>query len=247
MNAEDLIAGMALPPHARVDQRVPKKHLLDHAAVNGSDKKAITEGIEEVLWVAALKPHTVGVPVYEDDERKYLEIAVLTLALRAGAKAARLRELVHRAIPYPLVLLTTAADDLVVSMCEIRHAQNEAGKTVLDGPVQFAAVPDGAVGKSFQESISVSGLPNGNLRLLYLGWVERLTALEAGLLLGRWPSQSEPSSRRESVQSIRRLDAEMVELRRLAEAETQLARRVELNLELKRLSAERNRLTALLG
>src|SRR5437870_4021719 len=106
---QSFLDALELPAQALVNQRVPKKHLLDNAAVTASDKKAITEGIDELVWVAAMKPATIGVPAYEDPERQYLEIAVLTLALREGAKAGRLRELVHRAIPYPVVLLTADA------------------------------------------------------------------------------------------------------------------------------------------
>jgi hypothetical protein len=35
----------------------------------------------------------------------YLEIAVLTVALRPAAKPTRLIELIHRAIPYPVLLV----------------------------------------------------------------------------------------------------------------------------------------------
>jgi len=247
MTTNEIISALALPPQARIDQRVPKKHLIDHGAVTATDKKSISEGVEELLWVAALKPSTVGVPAYEDAERQYLEIAVLTLALRDGAKAGRLRELVHRAIPYPVVLIATDADGLVLSLCELRHAQNEAGKMVLDGEVQAARVPDNAIGEAFRESLAISRLPNADLRQLYRGWMDRLTTLEAGSILGQWPGEREPGERRNAVQVIRRIDAELADLRRLAKDETQLARRVELNLDIKRRSAERTRLLALLG
>lgn len=46
----------------------------------------INEGIEELFWLAAVKPTTIGVPEYRDDAGEYLEIAVLRLSLRTGAK-----------------------------------------------------------------------------------------------------------------------------------------------------------------
>jgi len=42
----------------------------------------IQDGIEEIIWVAALKPTNIGVPAFEDVVRQYLEIAVLTVELR---------------------------------------------------------------------------------------------------------------------------------------------------------------------
>ena len=94
MNTEsaiaELIAALELPASARVDQRVPKKLLTENGAPTAADKRAINDGIEELLWLAALKPNTIGVPDYRDEAREYLEIAVLQLHLRPGSKAARL-------------------------------------------------------------------------------------------------------------------------------------------------------------
>src|SRR5690349_9163760 len=101
-----VIAALGLPQQARVEQRVPKKLLVENGAPTAADKRQIETGIEELFWWAALKPTTIGVPEYRDEVREYLEIAVLSLALRPEAKATRLSELVHRAIPYPVLLIT---------------------------------------------------------------------------------------------------------------------------------------------
>jgi hypothetical protein len=106
MNGDTLIEALDLPAGSRVNQRVPKKLLLENGAPTAADKRLINDGIEELLWLAALKPTTIGVPAYRDETREYLEIAVLRLTLRAAAKATRLVELVHRAVPYPLLLVT---------------------------------------------------------------------------------------------------------------------------------------------
>jgi len=90
-----------LPEGPRSDQRVPNKLLLESGVPTAADKRAISEGIEALLWIAALKPTTIAVPASLDEAREYLEITVLHLMLRAGAKAPRLTELIHRAIPYP--------------------------------------------------------------------------------------------------------------------------------------------------
>jgi hypothetical protein len=111
-----LIGALALPASCRVDQRVPKKMLVENGAPTSADKRLINDSIEEIQWLAALKPNTVGVIEYRDDEREYLEVAVLCVTARHaplgdGASATkkpvnitRLAELVHRAVPYPVLL-----------------------------------------------------------------------------------------------------------------------------------------------
>ena len=92
MTVQNLIAALDLPGSCRVDQRVPKKLLIENGAPTASDKRQINDGIEEIQWLAALKPNTIGVPEYRDDVREYLEIAVLSVTLRGNAKAGRLAE-----------------------------------------------------------------------------------------------------------------------------------------------------------
>ena len=97
---DSLVAALGLPASCRVDQRVPKKMLIDHGAPTAADKRLLNDCIESVQWLAVLKPHTVGVPIWRDDEREYLEIAVLVVTLRhestlptSPASVARLTEL----------------------------------------------------------------------------------------------------------------------------------------------------------
>src|ERR1035438_4021803 len=105
MSFAPVINALAIPNEALVDQRVPKKLLLDQGAPTAADKRQIQDGIEEMVWVAALKPTNIAVPAFRDEVREYLEIAVLAITLRPAAKPTRLIELIHRAIPYPLILV----------------------------------------------------------------------------------------------------------------------------------------------
>ena len=106
MKAFDPIAALSLPDSVLVNRRVPKTLLIENGAPTAADKRRIREGIEEIRWLAVLKPTTIGVAEYRDEVREYIEIAVLQLVLRPGAQAERLTELVHRAVPYPVLLIT---------------------------------------------------------------------------------------------------------------------------------------------
>lgn len=129
MSFGSIIDALALPPEARVDRRVPKKLLLEQGAA--ADRRQIQDGIEELLWVAALKPTNIGVPAFRDEVREYLEIAVLTATLRAAARPARFTELIHRAIPYPVVLVTLHGGAVSLSLAHKRWSQGETGKVVI--------------------------------------------------------------------------------------------------------------------
>lgn len=245
MTAADLIAALELPPAARVDRRVPKTLLVEHGAPTAADRQRINAGIEEVQWVATLKPTTIGVPALRDDVREYLEIALLSVTLRAEAKAQRLAELIHRAVPYPVFLAAAEGTRLTLSLAHKRRSQGEAGATVLDGePVAATltdAQPDG-LPVSFLQALSLARQPQTDLYQLYQGWMDTLQALLAARVTGRFAVATSPdaaASRREALRECARLDAEIARLRSAAAKEKQVPRQVALNLELKRMAAAR--------
>ena len=247
MTAQDLIAALDLPGSCRVDQRVPKKLLIENGAPTASDKRQINDSIEEIQWLAALKPNTIGVPEYRDDVREYLEIAVLSVTLRGNAKAGRLAELVHRAVPYPMVLLLNSEQTLMLSLAHKRWSQNEAGKVVLDGGMVGVALPGAASSSSsaveiaFMQTLALMRQPQATLNALYQGWMDSLEALLAARLTGSFKDADSPeqaAARRQGLQDCQRLELEAVSLRAKAAKEKQLARQVELNLALKRVQAQ---------
>lgn len=240
MNGDTLIDALDLPAGCRVDQRVPKKLLLENGAPTTADKRIISDGIEELLWVAALKPTTIGVPEYRDDVREYLEIAVLRLILRDAVKATRLVELVHRAVPYPLLLVTERAELPGLSAVHKRWSQGETGKTVLEGDIVAAAwsEDDRERWPAFRDALALGKQPRKTLYALYQGWIDTLVALQAARVTGAFAlaaNAERAAVRRAALQECVRLDAEIARLRATAAKEKQLARRVELNLELKRV------------
>lgn len=244
MTVDQLLGALDLPDSSRVDRRVSKKLLVENGAAVAADKHLINDGIEELLWIAALKPTTVAIPEYRDGVREYLEIAVLSLVLDPGGKAPRLLELVHRAIPYPVVLLSVQSKTPGISLAHKRWSQGEAAKTVIDGDVTKVEWADGRDDKHAHEFIKALALthqPKGSLWALYQGWVDSLVALEAARRTGTFREIASPEAadaRRQALQECSRLEAEVVRLRVAAGQEKQMPRRVELNLRLKRVEAQ---------
>lgn len=243
MNLEDWLAALALPPATRVGQRVPKKMLLEHGAPTAADKRVITDGIEELQWFAALKPTTIGIPEYRDDTREYLEIAVLGLSLRPKAKVNRLLELVHRAVPYPVVLLVTQESEQTLSLCHKRYALNETNKTVLDGePIEVSQSSEsGRASFDFLQALAWDRQPRTDLWALYQGWADTLLAQKAAALTGTFrpaPSPEGAAVLRGNLYRYQRLADEIARLRKAATRESQVARQVDINLQIQRALAE---------
>lgn len=241
MSAASVIAALGIPADARVDQRVAKKLLVENGAPTAADKRQINDGIEDLVWVAALKPVNIGVPAYKDDSREYLEIAVLHVNFRAEAKASRLKELIHRAIPYPVFLIQSQVADSQLSLAHLRWSQGQAGQTVLDGSVISASLSEGsAATDAFLASLNLTAQPRQNLHALYQGWIETFEAHAAAQHTGSFVLATDATAaerRRAALAEHERLTREMAGLRARAAKEKQLNRRVEINLQLQQLES----------
>ncbi len=264
LTADDVVKALALPERARVDQRVPKKMLAEHGAPTTTDRRLLTDGIEELQWIAALKPGTVAIPEHRAEGREYLEVAVLSVQVRAthgkASQWLRLAELVHRAVPYPVLLIHTLVpgaaatpDDrppsppaqLALSLAHKRAAQNEVGKVVLDGELVLFELlgpnPGAAsVVGPLLEAMALDRQPHHDLMALYQGWMDCLTAAEAARLTGKFRLPNGPTAaaaQRDALRACQRLEQEAARLRSQAAKERQIAKQVDLNLELQRLDA----------
>jgi len=234
-----VVDALGLPANARVDIRVPKKMLLEQGAPTSTDKRAIQDGIDELLWFAACKSGTVGVPTFADDVREYVEIAVIGCAFRAAAKTSRLTELIHRAVPYPVMLISADDQGIHVSVAHKRRAQNEAAKVVLDrDATTHLADPTTPTPneKAFLDSMALSKQSQRDLYALYDGWMARIEAMNAAHLVGSFSvttDENQIARRRAAIEDYERLTKENSLLRSQAARAKQISQRVDLNQKIK--------------
>ena len=246
MTPFDPFTALALPPDARIARRVPKTLLAEHGAFAAGDRRRIREGIEELRWLAALKPAAIGIAEYRDALREYVEIAVLQLDLRPGRRSNRLVELVHRAVPYPVLLITWLDGTPELSLAHKRRSLGEAAKTVIDGEIVIARLcRDGPAEsmEAFRDAIALARQAQGTLKDLYQSWIDAVQAFRAAMITGSFhlPVTSAAAADREAALcEYRYLDDRIATIYSAASNEKQMSRRAELNMELARLRASRD-------
>lgn len=239
MTAKDIIAALQLPEHAQINQRISKKLLIENLMPTASDRKQISDGIEDIYWIAALKPANCGIPEFRDAQREYVEVAVLQMILRPDARTDRLVELLHRAVPHPALLLSTQGSSVQLSFSHKRWAQNEAGKIVLEGTIltQSLTLPS-QLTIAFLNAMGIDHQPRSNLKAFYQGWIDTLQALQAAQHTGIFrvaQCQLDATTRHVALQVCSELETKILALRGKAQNTQQIARQVELNLQLKQL------------
>lgn len=111
---------------------------------------------------------------------------------------------------------------------------------MLDKAVTACVIGDHPAVHPFLASLSIAAQPRAHLLALYQGWKDCVEAFLAAQLTGEFtrPSSADSASaRREALLEHDRLTHRIVALRAQAARESQVNRRVKLNLEIKRLEA----------
>lgn len=246
MNAASVVDALRIPAAARVDQRIPKKLIAEHGGASAADRRRIQEGIEALLWIAALKPSAIGIPEFRDEVRDYVEVEVVHLAARSPTDAARLNECVHRSMPYPVMLVTETEGRVALSAAHKRRAQNEPGRVIIDGDMHEVWFEAGSTSAAdalarVVAAIRIDRLPAQDLQAFYGGYADALVAARIARVTQAFTlsrSAAHTDERLLALSECERLEREIQRLTSAAAKERQMARRVETNLAVQRLRAE---------
>lgn len=245
MSIAEVIDALDLPPAALVGKRVSKKVLSSHAASTGADKKRIESDIAEVQWIASLKPTTVAVPAFEDESRQYLEIAVVGVELRGTPARQRLVEIIHRAIPHPVMLIDSVGVTTNLSGAAKRWSLAAAREVVLEPPTYTTPVSllqdHDEVAAGLRKFLSLTSRPFRDMFDLYDHWLDVICMAEAARRtreLVPLEHSGQRLARRAGLADAARIDAVIASLRAEAQRASQMADRVELNLRIQNLRSE---------
>jgi len=236
-----LYSKMAIPEACHLGKRVFKKLFAENASLTAADKRAFSEDIDTVTWQYTLKPSTIPISAYEDEEREYHEVAILQVNLKTRKRTRRIAEVIHRSIPYPVFLVLNHSPAFAVSVAHKRFSKAEKDAIVAED-IQLTDWIDSATPSesqvAFLESLALSGLPHTHFLDLYSAFVHRLSALDAARLSGRfslYDSVEQQELRQRRLDSCRAIEQQIAELRSILKKETQFNNQVDLNTKIKRL------------
>lgn len=236
---EALLTALALPPAARVTQRVAKALLSERGALSTTDRRLVETGLERLTWRATLTPSSAALAAWRDDARDYSQIVVMEARTRPEAKLDRLLEVIHRAVAHPLVLIAGDDAGAALSVGLKRRHEREADRVVVErlatSPV--VSVPLLPVDEALLTSLDLAAVGAHDLWSLHTRWGERVEAHAAARITGLFRLATDPGqieARREALADHAAQAREVTRLRKAARTERQLNRRIELSREVTR-------------
>lgn len=232
---QPLLDKLNIPESCRLNKRVFKKLFEENAKLDATDKKALSEDVEEIRWIYTLKPATINIARHQDDVYDYPEIAFLHISLKSTKRLRRLAHVAQHAIPYPLILIFSHGDKVALSVADKRINQADREKWVIEQSwftdwIDLQAPEEHQ--KAYLEDCDIHNLPFKNFYDFYRGFQDRIITLNCADKTGYYQPDANPD-RREYLGEIERLEREIAELRNTLKKESQFNRRTELNMKIK--------------
>lgn len=247
---EALYEKMMIPESCRLGKRVYKKLFHENAKLSATDKKALRDDVDAILWQYTFKPTTIPIQPYEDDQREYHEVALLQLNLKQDKRVNRLCEIIHRAIPYPLILVFDISNHqspinnqkCLISLAYKRFSQAEKEAIVAEGfqatgwldlanPTENQA--------AFLKSLDISTWPHTHFFAFYRAAMDRMIALACAEHSGHYSLEISHGlsvdDRVHKLKQVEKLQQEKSEIQGKLKKEKNLGTQVQLNTRIKQI------------
>lgn len=237
-------AYLNIPEKCLIDKRVYKKLFFENAKLTVTDKKWFTKDIDTIHWAYSVKPSATLIPALKEKHYSYDEIAVIEVELKNDDHSKRLADIIHRAIPYPLLISFKGADWVRLSVADKRFnlADNQAA-TLDEYWVTDRLYADAAnkVDDAFLKQMDYDRQPRLNVKRFYKGWIEAFISYNTALITGVYSlpdSQELKQKQVEALNKYRKLEQEITDLRTKLKKREAFNEQVKLNVDIKKLEKQ---------
>lgn len=227
-----------IPNSCFVGSTIFKKLFYENANLSSSDKSLFTDVINKVKWLYCLKPETINIPAYKDEMRDYPEMEVIEVLLHKDYKLDRIAEIIMRTIPYPMLLIFRLDDKRRFYVAHQRISQSDSTKNIIEELIVTDWLENDS---SLLTQLDITQMRFTNIHTLYSDLVDAISIYNLSAIMSTDDTITGAEARELSAK-IKDIEQKIANLRTKLKKETQFNRRMELNIEIKRLEQSKNKL-----
>jgi len=143
--------------------------------------------LKAIEWRYTLKPETINISRYQDDERGYFEVAVIQVTLKEAKRYRRIAQITQRAIPYPLLIVFKHGATIALSVVAKRINRADREKILAQELqethwINLEKLLD--YEEEFLEQISITNFSYHNFYEFYNDLTDRITAMNCAVHTG---------------------------------------------------------------
>ena len=224
-----------IPDSCFIGNTIYKKLFYENADLSTSDKSLFTDTINKVTWLYCLKPETINIPAYKDELRDYPEIEVIEVLVHKDYKLKRIAEIIMRTIPYPMLLIFKLEDKRQFYVAHQRTSQSDSSKNTIE---EFIATEWLESDSALFAKFNIKQMRFTNFFALYSDIVDAISIYNLSTIISTDNNITGVEARELSAQ-IEEIEQRIINMRSKLKKETQFNRKMELNIEIKKLEQDR--------
>lgn len=229
---------LKIPDSCFIDNTIYKKLFYENADLSTSDKSLFTDTISKITWLYCLKSETINIAAYKDEVRDYPEVEVIEVLVHKDYKLKRIAEIIMRTIPYTMVLIFKLEAKRKLYVAHQRTNQNDSSKNTIE---EFIATDWLESDSALFAKLDIKQMRFANFYALYSDIVDTISIYNLSAIMPTDDNITGADARELSAQ-IENIEQEITSLRARLKKESQFNRRMELNIEIKRLEQNKNKL-----
>ena len=223
-----------IPRSCEVGNTIFKRLFYENADLTPAEKRLFADQINKITWLCCLKPETINIQPYKDDIRDYPEIEVIEIEIINDTKLRRITEIIMRTIPYPMVLIFKFVDKTQLFVAHQRTNQNDSSKNTIE---EFIGTDWLNNDSSLFEKLDIKQMRFTNFYAMYSDIVDAISIYNVSRIM---PSSAVLTGEEARLlsSSLETLEQEITSLKVKLKKETQFNRKMELNIDIKKLEKE---------
>lgn len=227
-----------IPDSCFIGSTIYKKLFYENVNLSSSDRYLFTDIINKIIWLYCLKPETVNIPAYKDEVREYPEIEVIEVIVNKDYGINRIAEIIMRAIPYPMLLIFKLEDKRRFFVAHQRTSLSDSSKNTIE---EFISTDWLGNDNALFDRLSIKQMRFTNFYTLYSDIVDTISIYNLSAIVPADDTITGAEAR-ELLAKIEDIERKIASLRSKLKKETQFNRKMELNIEIKRLEQSKNKL-----
>lgn len=234
-----------------LNKKLDKKMFYDYADLNKKEKNIITKYIDRIELTYLLTPTTINIQPFINDETHYEGVMFITVNLREKITDKQINvieEIIHGALPNPVMIVFQLDNTLKVSTC-MKRLNKVDKSSVVQSDIHRSAWLNlenkAVIQEDFLNAIHVNNLSFSNFYAFYKDIDLAVEALENAETIGDYhieKDQQKHEKQQQTIKEIKNLEAEITKIKAAIKKESQFNKKVEMNVKVQQLTKQINQL-----
>lgn len=227
--------------------RIAKKLFYEEGNLNSSDRELFTTDINKIVLEYMFSEDRINIKAYKDEEIECEEIAVIRVILENDRKFKRICEIIQRAIPYSIILICEFENKVIFNVANKKINKVDIDKNTIDEMLYTEWINlDSQVetDDKFFDELDIRKWSYIDLYKFYNSFVDNVKLYNAAKYSNNIDGLKnlEVEVVKEITDKIEKLGLEIVRLRNNLKKESQFNKKIEINIKIKKIQEEQNKL-----